>query len=167
MKRSRSGRSVSPVAKLAVIVVRGVINARRPVKETLKMLSLTRVNHCVVVGDDPSIRGMLQEAKDYITWGEIKPETLEHVLRKRGRLQGDKRLTDEIVKSTTEFSSISELAAAICDGKTRSDAVPGLKKVFRLHPPRKGYKSTRRPVKDLGDLGYRGERINELILRMA
>jgi large subunit ribosomal protein L30 len=110
---------------------------------------------------------MLQAAKDYITWGEIKPETLEHLLRKRGRLQGDKRLTDEIVKSQTEFSSITELAAAVCGGKAELEVIPQLKKVFRLHPPRKGYRSTKRPVGDFGDLGYRGERINELILRMA
>ncbi len=155
------------VGKLAVIRIRGGINVRGVVNKTLEMLNLTRVNHCVLVDDDPSTLGMLQAAKDYITWGAIKPETLEHLLRKRGRLQGDKHLTDEIVKSGTEFSSIGELAVAICNGKTGLKVLPGLKKVFRLHPPRKGYKSTKRPFKDFGDLGYRGERINELILRMA
>jgi large subunit ribosomal protein L30 len=155
------------MSKLAVIRIRGGIKARDAANQTLKMLNLTRVNHCVIVGDNPSTLGMLQEAKDYITWGEIKPETLEHLLRKRGRLQGDKRLTDEIVKSGTGFSSIEELATTIYDGKTELKALTQLKKVFRLHPPRKGYKSTKRPFKDFGDLGYRGERINELILKMA
>jgi large subunit ribosomal protein L30 len=155
------------MSKLAVIRIRGSVNALGVANKTLKMLNLTRLNHCVLVDDDPSTLGMLQEAKDYITWGEIKPETLEHLLQKRGRLQGDKRLTDEIVKSGTEFSSIKELATAIFDGKTEPQVLPQLKKVFRLHPPRKGYKSTKRPFKDLGDLGYRGERINELILKMA
>jgi large subunit ribosomal protein L30 len=155
------------MGNLAVIRIRGGIKALGVANRTLKMLNLTRVNHCVLVDDDPSTLGMLQEAKDYITWGEIKPETLEHLLKKRGRLQGDKHLTDEIVKSGTEFSSIKELANAICDGKTELKVLPQLKKVFRLHPPRKGYKSTKRPFKDLGDLGYRGERINELILKMT
>lgn len=155
------------VVKLAVIRVRGGINARKVANTTLKMLGLTRINHCVLADDEPSTLGMLQTAKDYITWGEIKPETLEHLLRKRGRLQGDKRLTDEIVKSETEFPSIEGLATAMCDGKIGFGAFPSLKKVFRLNPPRKGYKSTKRPIKDFGDLGYRGERINELILRMA
>ena len=155
------------MGKLAVVRVRGGIKARNVTNRTLKMLNLTRINHCVIVGDDPSTLGMLQETKDYITWGEIKPETLEHMLRKRGRLEGDKHLTDEIVKSQTEFSSIKELATAVCDGKTELKALTQLKKVFRLHPPRKGYRSTKRPVGDFGDLGYRGERINELIIRMA
>jgi large subunit ribosomal protein L30 len=155
------------MGKLAVVRIRSGIKARGVTNRTLEMLNLTRVNHCVIVDDDPPTRGMLQAAKDYITWGEIKPETLEHLLRKRGRLRGDKRLTDEIVKSQTEFSSIMELAAAVCGGKAELEVIPQLKKVFRLHPPRKGYRSTKRPVGDFGDLGYRGERINELILRMA
>ncbi len=155
------------VVKLAVIMVRSGINVRRDIKETLGMLSLTRVNHCVIIDDDPSYRGMLQKTKDFVTWGEVKPEVLEHLLRKRGRLSGDKRLTDEIVKSKTKFSSIGELAAAVCGGEASPGVLPGLKGIFRLNPPRKGYKSTKRPFKDLGDLGYRGERINDLIFRMA
>jgi large subunit ribosomal protein L30 len=155
------------MGKLAVVRVRGGIKARGDVKRTLEMLNLTRINHCAIVDDDPSIRGMLQAAKDYITWGEIEPETLGHLLRKRGRLRGDERLTDEIVKSQTEFSSIQELAEAVCGGRAKLEVIPQLKKVFRLHPPRKGYRSTKRPVGDFGDLGYRGERINELIMRMA
>jgi large subunit ribosomal protein L30 len=155
------------MGKLAVVRIRGGIKARSETNRVLKMLSLTRVNHCVIVDDDPPTIGMLQKAKDYITWGEIKPETLENLLRKRGRLEGDKHLTDEIVKSQTKFSSIKEFATAVCDGKAELKAIAQLKKVFRLHPPRKGFKSTKRPVMDFGDLGYRGERINELILRMA
>lgn len=155
------------VVKLAVIMVRGGINVRRDIKETLRMLCLTRVNHCVIIDDDSSRQGMLQKTKDFVTWGEVKPGVLEHLLRKRGRLPGDKRLTDELVKSKTKFSSIGELATAICGGEAGPDVLPGLKKVFRLTPPHKGYKSTKRSVKDRGDLGYRGELINELILKMA
>ncbi|HDI12555.1 MAG TPA: 50S ribosomal protein L30 [Hadesarchaea archaeon] len=155
------------MSKLAVVRVRSGINARETVKKTLSLLRLTRVNHCVVVDDDPSTLGMLKMAKDYITWGEIEPETLEHLLRKRGRLSGNRRLTDEFVKSKTKFSGIKELAVAMCAGKAEFEDVPGLKRVFRLHPPRKGYRSTKRPVGDFGDLGYRGGRINELIMRMA
>ncbi len=161
------GWLVRKVVKLAVIMVRGGINVRRDIKETLGMLGLARVNHCVIVDDTSSCRGMLQKTKDFVTWGEIKPEVLEYLLRKRGRLPGDKRLTDELVKSKTKFSSVGELAAAICGGGAGADALPGLKKVFRLHPPRKGYKSTKRSFKGGGDLGHRGELINELILRMA
>lgn len=155
------------VGKLAVIRIRSGIKAREEVRETLGLLGLTRVNHCTIIDDDPPHRGMLQAAKDFITWGEIKPEVLEHLLRKRGRLPGDRHLTDELVRAGTKFSSIGNLAAAICSGEAGPNALPGLKKVFRLHPPRKGYKTTKRPFRDFGALGYRGEGINELILRMS
>jgi len=155
------------MGKLAVVRIRSGINANADVRETLDLLSLTRSNHCVVLEDSGSNAGMLQKTKDYITWGEITPVTLEHMLKKRGRLVGDKRLTDEEVKSKSGFQSIKELAEAICAGKASFRSLPGLKKVFRLHPPRKGFKSTKRPFKVLGDLGYRGEKINELIMRMA
>ena len=56
---------------------------------------------------------MLQKAKDYITWGEADKELVETMLRERGRLVGDKPLTDDVVKEGSEFASISELADAI------------------------------------------------------
>jgi len=157
---------VKQVAKLAVVRVRGSINVRRDVKETMRMLGLTRVNHCVVTDDTPTSRGMLQKAKDMLTWGEVEQEVLEQLIRKRGRLTGDKRLTDEFIKSQTPFQSLSEFVAAVYAGEAELGMLPRLKKVFRLHPPRKGYKTTKRPFKNFGDLGYRGGQINELILKM-
>ena len=154
------------MVKLAVVRVRGGVKASRDVRETLRMLGLTRVNHCIVLDDDPAYKGMLQKAKDMITWGEIRPEVLEALLRKRGRLTGDKRLTDEYIKSYTSFSSIGEFAKAVHAGRAKLSAAPGLKKIFRLHPPRKGYRATKRPFRDGGSLGNRGEKINDLILRM-
>jgi len=157
---------VKRVAKLAVIRVRGSVNVRRGVRETMRMLGLTRTNHCVVIDDTPTFRGMLQKAKDMLTWGEVEQKVLEKLIRKRGRLTGDKHLTDEFIKSQTPFQSLSEFAAAVHSGEAEFGTLPGLKKVFRLHPPRKGYKATKRPFKDFGDLGYRGEQINEFVIRM-
>ena len=148
-------------------MVRGSVNVRRDVRETMRMLGLTRINHCVLIDDTPTYRGMLQKAKDMLTWGRVEQKVLEQLIRKRGRLTGNKRLTDEFIKSQTPFQSFSEFAAAVHAGKAELGALPGLKKVFRLHPPRKGYKTTKRPFKDFGDLGYRGGQINELVLRMT
>ena len=153
------------MGKMAVIKLRSDINARQGVKDTLKMMGLTRVNPCVIVDGNESNLGMIKKIKDYITWGEIKPEVLESLLKKRGRLSGDKRVTEEVVKSKTSFQTMGELAAAVESGSAGLDEV-GVKKVFRFHPPRGGYKSIKRPVKDMGDLGYRGDKINDLIIRM-
>ncbi len=104
---------------------------------------------------------MLQKAKDYITWGEVDPKVVELLLRKRGELVGKKKLDESLLKELG-FSSFQELVTAVCEGKRP----PRLKKVFRLHPPRKGLKSIKRPFGHGGDLGYRGKAINDLLLRM-
>ena len=37
---------------------------------------------------------------------------------------------------------------------------------LRMHPPRKGYEGILRSLSNGGALGYRGEKVNELIKRM-
>ena len=68
----------------AVIRVRGSVNVREDIKDTLKMLRLNRVNHLVFLPENDSYAGMLQKVKDYVTWGEIKPETLAKIIIRRG-----------------------------------------------------------------------------------
>ncbi len=131
------------------------------------MLRLNRANHLVILPEDPSTLGMLRKAKDYITWGIIEPEVLALVLRNRGRLEGDRPLTDSYLKERTGHGSIDELARAICDGRASLREVPGLKPVIRLPPPRKGYEGVKRSFVEGGALGNRGERINDLLHRMA
>lgn len=152
--------------RLAVVRVRGTVGVRRDIRDTLRMLRLVRVNHAVIVDDRPSYLGMLQKAKDYITWGEINAETLAALLRKRGRLIGDKPLTDEVVRKYTPYKTIDEFARAVINFEAELSDIPELKPVFRLHPPRKGYEGIKRSWKEGGALGYRGEAINDLIMRM-
>jgi len=154
------------MAKLAVIRLRSGIRARGEVRDTLAMLRLHRINHLVIVDDTPSYRGMIQKVKDYITWGEIDKETLVKLLRKRGRLVGNKPITDEYVQEKLGMS-IEEFAEKVINGEMKLRDLPNLKPVFRLHPPRGGLKgSKKRTFKEGGALGYRGEKINDLIERM-
>jgi len=150
---------------LAVVRLRGNIKVRREMLDTLRMLGLTRVNHCVLLRGGDSEKGMLKKVKDMVTWGEINRETLLHLLKKRGRIRGELPLTEERVREWG-FSSLEELADALLGGKVWVKDLPGLKKVFRLHPPRGGYRAIKKSVKEGGDLGYRGEAINELLMRM-
>jgi len=158
---------VRKLAELAVVRVRGSVGTRKDVEDTLRTLGLTRVNHCVVIEDSPSHKGMLQKVKDMATWGEVGPEALEVLLRKRGRLTGDERLSDEFVKSHTKFESIKAFSGAVCGGEASLAHLPGLKKVFRLRPPKKGYGKIKQSFRDGGALGYRGEEINGLIMHMS
>ena len=70
----------------AVIRIRGSVKTPGEVRKTLKMLRLTRVNHCTIVPKDKTHEGMLNKARHYITWGEIDENTLEKLVSRRGRL---------------------------------------------------------------------------------
>ena len=104
--------------------------------------------------------------KDFIAYGEVNANILEELLKNRGRLMGDVVLTDEYVKDNSQYRDISEFASALAGGQARLTDVPGLKPVLRLHPPRKGYKTTKRTVQQGGSLGYHGENINDLLFKM-
>ncbi|HIP56880.1 MAG TPA: 50S ribosomal protein L30 [Ignisphaera aggregans] len=157
------------VALYAIIRIRGIPDTPYDIEYTLRLLRLVRKFHCVLYPDTPSIRGMLFKVKDWVTWGEIDRETLIELLRNRGRVVGNKPLTDEYVKRKLKLSSIEELADMLLEGKLLFHKLEsyGIKPVFRLHPPRGGFKgSTKKPYGAGGELGYRGPAINELIRRM-
>jgi len=149
---------------IAAVRVRGRTGVKKGIQDTMSMLKLTRINHLILLHEDPSNKGMLVKAKDYITWGEIDVETISQIITKRGKLSGNEKVTEEYIKENTDYSSIEELAKAVVAGEaTVEDA--GIKPVFRLHPPRKGYEATKTSFKEGGSLGNR-EDINELVFKM-
>lgn len=149
-----------------VIRVRGSTGVNRDIADTLKMLRLHRINHAVLVEDNPSYKGMLQKAKDYITWGEVDNETLTEIISKRGEIVGGEKITNEYISDNTNYSSIEELADALINSKVKADEI-NMKPVFRLHPPRKGYEGIRLSINEGGSLGYRGELIKDLATKMT
>ena len=150
----------------AVVRVRGIVNVKPDIKKTLQYLNLTRVNHCVLIEETPSAKGMLQIAKDYITWGEVSKESITGLLTKRGKITGDKPLTEDHIKSATSFKDLKSLATALADNKLKIKEIPDMKPVFRLHPPLKGLEGIKRSYVNKGALGYRGENINQLLEKM-
>ncbi len=150
----------------AVVRVRGHAKIQHKAVETMEMLKINRVNHCVVLPENRTTQGMLQVVKDYVTWGELGHESIARMLYQRGEVAGGGRLTDAHVKESSKFTSILAFAKALEKGEAKMADVKGLKPVVRLPPPRKGYESTRRSYVDGGSLGYRGKDIEELIDRM-
>lgn len=150
----------------AVIRVRGTVNVKPNIKMTMRLLRLNRTNHCVLVQENPVSKGMLQIIKDYTTWGEINKETLSKLISSRGMLVGDKPVTDEYLKSATSYSSIEKLSEAILDNTVKYKDITEVKPLFRLNPPKKGYRTVKRSFVNRGSLGYRKEKINALIERM-
>ena len=114
--------------KLAAILVRGLVEVRHEVKDTLRMLNLQKKNACVILDDTPVVRGMLKKCENHATFGEV---------------------SDEIVKLLKEKR-------------------PSAKKFYSLHPPRGGFerRGIKKPFKLKGALGYRGDKINDLIRKM-
>ena len=138
--------------KLALVLVRGVVNLSQSVKDTLNLLRLNKKNYCVVVENNPVNLGMIKKVKDFITWGEIDNDTFKELVSKRGE-EFQARLTDR--KEKYSYKSLE------IDGKK-------YKPYFRLNPPRKGFgrKGIKVAFKVGGGLGNRAEKINDLIRRM-
>ena len=151
-----------------VIRVRSDRGVERSIRDTMGMLNLTRVNHATIVPESSTYAGMLQKSKDFVTWGEVDAETISSLLKERGRMTGDKPVTDTVVKSSSEYSAVDALAKAIASGDATPRSVEGLKPVLRLHPPRgaKGWGGIKRGFSIGGALGFRGEAITELVGRM-
>uniref|UniRef100_A0A7J3QDB9 Large ribosomal subunit protein uL30 n=1 Tax=Ignisphaera aggregans TaxID=334771 RepID=A0A7J3QDB9_9CREN len=154
---------------LAIIRLRGRVGTPYDVEYALRLLRLVKKYHCVVYPMTESIQGILNKIKDWVAWGEIDLDTLTLLLKKRGRIEGGKPLTDEYIKKVLAVENIEVLAKILYDGKLKLHKLDeyGIKPVFRLHPPKGGFKgSIGKPYKDGGETGYRGSEINKLIVRM-
>ncbi|HIJ16307.1 MAG TPA: 50S ribosomal protein L30 [Thermoplasmata archaeon] len=151
---------------IAVVRVRGHARIRRDAVETMEMLRLHRPNHCVVLPQDETTKGMLQVVKDYVTWGEVGHETVARLLFHKGEVAGGARLTDSYVKENSEHASILSFAKALEKGEARLTDVKGMKPVLRLPPPRGGYRGAKTTFVDGGALGYRGPAMDKLVDRM-
>jgi large subunit ribosomal protein L30 len=138
----------------AVIRIKGSAGLRKDVNDTFSMLRLNRKMHCVVLKESDNVKGMLQKVRNWATYGEIDDKVLRHLIEKRGRKLGDKRLDKGEVEEV--FKKVKET------GKVPKEIKP----VFRLTPPSKGFKKSVKQHYPKGELGYRGEKINELLKRM-
>ncbi len=153
--------------KLAVVRVRGIVGVNQRIEDTMKLLRLYKKNHCVVVEDSKAVRGMLNKIKDYSTFGEVDEKTVNELLEKRGRVVGNKPLTEAWTRKQAKMD-IKQLAAKFFKGDIKLKDVPGLKPWFKLAPPRGGFE--REGIKKAfsvgGVLGYRKDKISALIRRM-
>jgi large subunit ribosomal protein L30 len=154
---------------IIAVRIRGQGGVVSDVVATLGMLHMPRKYNAIVLYSEPSILGMLRKVKDYVTWGEIEKKTLAMLLEERCRPTGIKELTAKYLKEKLQVASLEKLAEVmekteIPLGKLHK---AGLPMVFRLHPPKGGFKGpTKRAFAEGGELGYRGVKISQLISRM-
>lgn len=152
---------------LAVVRIRGRVGVSEEIATALRVLNLHRPYHGVIVEGSPPMMGALQKTKDYVTWGEISKDTLSLLLKKRGRLGGGERLTDATVKEKLGCESVEDLAERVWTGKVALSGIPSLDRVFRLHPPRGGFKRSKKKPHPEGELGNRSSSMDALVLKMA
>ena len=151
-KLPEGNREGEDKGRIAVIRIRGAVNASVRSYETFMNLRLYRKNYCVVIDNTKENLGMVKKIKDYIAWGELSEESFKELVEKRGR-EFKGRETDSRNKIKYKFLSIN--------GKK-------LKPYFRLSPPRGGFerKGIKTQFSEGGALGYRGKKINDLVKRM-
>ena len=121
---------------LALVRIRGEIGISKEIRDTLDMLKLHKRNFCSIYKATPSVVGMVQKAKDYITWGEIDEPVLKKLIETRGQPNP---------KDNTRTKSFFRLNSP--------------KKGY-------GRKGIKKPFSTGGALGNRGEKINDLLKRM-
>jgi large subunit ribosomal protein L30 len=91
---------------------------------------------------------------------------LIELLKKRGRLLGDKAIDEKGLKKITKFESFDELSDAIIEGKVKLKDLKEIKPVFKLNSPKHGLKAKRLPY-PRGALGNRKDKIKDLLMRMV
>ena len=140
--------------KLAVVRVRGVIGVRHDIERTLKNLRLYKKNYCVVIPKTAGYIGMIKKVNDYVTWGDIDGDMHAALMEKRAEEYKD-RVSDRKGK-------IKYMGFVNDNGKK-------IKRIFRLNSPKKGYgrKGIKVSFNNGGALGYRGDKIKDLIMRMV
>jgi large subunit ribosomal protein L30 len=152
---------------IVAVRIRGTVRARKEARETLKLLHLTQNNRAVLINNRPSFVGMLRTVQGYVTWGEASKEIVNILMRDRARLLGNKRLTNEHAQKIG-YKTIEDLADAVFNCHVEYWKIANIHPAFRLRPPTKGFKANiKKSYRSGGELGYRGENINELIKRMV
>ena len=152
--------------RIAIIRISGQIGLKKDIKETFKLLNLHKKNTCVIKRNSATLVGMLKKIQECVTWGELDEKTFFELLEKRGKLPGNKKITKEYLEKNK--INLQDFTKSFMEGKKELQDFPGLKKFFRLTPPIKGYgyKGVKKQFSIGGALGYRKEKINDLIHRM-
>lgn len=122
----------------AIVRVRGSIHARHDLVQTLHELRLNRPNHVAIVPESPSYKGMADKVQGYVTWGPVTEETVSLLLKERmEEVQG--------TPPSPETGKKAPVPPGVGNGI----------RMFRLKPPRGGWRSTKKPYSLGGALGFR------------
>lgn len=153
--------------RLAIIRMCGNVGVKKDIKDTFKLLRLYNKYTCIIVPSSQNFVGMIQKINDFVTWGEINKDTIKLLLAKRGKITKKEKFSENYLKEKTKLS-LDDFSEQFINLKKEFKDIPGLKNFFKLCPPRGGFEKegTKKPYSLGGSLGYRKEKINDLIQRM-
>lgn len=139
--------------RIVVIRIRGPVRLKKQINDTLNMLRLYKKNYCTVIPSTNAYLGMIKKIKDFVTYGEINDETFKLLVEKKGE---EYKGREKDSKGKINYNKFF-----VHENKK-------IKKFFRLNTPKKGFgrKGIKVHFKVGGALGYRGEKINDLLKRM-
>jgi large subunit ribosomal protein L30 len=151
----------------ALVQLRGEVNQSQAVRDTLSMLNLHKVNHCVLVPETSTYRGMITKVNDWVAHGTPTAESVATLLEKRAEpADGNDPVDDAWLGEHTDYDDFASLAEALVAEETTLRA-EGLSPTLRLHPPRGGHHGIKHPTKEGGQLGkHESEDISELLEAM-
>ena len=112
---------------IIAIRLRSMAKGKKDIRETLRLLRLNKRHNAVLIKDTPSMKGMLLKARDYITYGIVSDDVLKELIAKRGRKEGNVKLTEKEVHEAFEKMKRGEKS---------------IKPVFCLTPPSGGFKNS-------------------------
>ncbi|MDD3244685.1 MAG: uL30 family ribosomal protein, partial [Candidatus ainarchaeum sp.] len=103
----------------AIIRVRGPVKVNEKIEDTMKLLHLTRSNHCVIYKEDKKIKGMVHKIRNMTTFGEIDKETLKKMLLKRGFVYNEKGKLLKFKDHFTDEKKVDKMIDDILESKAK------------------------------------------------
>lgn len=154
---------------IIAVRLRGSAGVKKSVQHTFRLLNLKKQFHATLLENNSSFLGMLEKVKDYATWGEASRETLIRLFS--SQYQNARGASEsKRARREKEFGDVEQIVDGLMMGKVSLEAVRkfGVKTAFNLHPAKGGFRrGLKRPFRTGGELGYRGEKINEQILGLS
>ncbi|MCH1771899.1 MULTISPECIES: 50S ribosomal protein L30 [Metallosphaera] len=153
------------MSSILIVRIRGSASTPWDLQEVLEMLRLSKQYSAMVYPKQDDIVGMVRKVQSYVTWGELNMDGAKALM---SRIETVKGALDQSFIEKELGLSTEDFIKKLVDGELKLNSIPSIKLPIRLHPPRKGFKGKINSfIGSGGELGYRGEKINELVRRMV
>jgi len=77
---------------ICVIRIKGRVNLKTDISETLSRLKLRRKLHCIFIDEKDKVKmGMLKKVKDFVAYGEVSDVLMKKIVDKRGQKDKDEK----------------------------------------------------------------------------